>query len=153
MKTHVRVFSLVSMLAVIFSGAVVISAQTPDATRAAGKGGAASPGAIPNATEAQAKAVGAINLATLNLLTAVSTARTELATAAFSGKKDEALIRAKVDALAQAELKLALSRADEFGRLQASANKLTPEQIAAVVTDSVTRPIRGVQFVGKEGKK
>src|SRR2546423_302188 len=62
---------------------------------------------------------------------AVTAARTALTAAAFAQPRSDATIQAKAEAVRSAELALANARADAFGRLQISANKLAPDQIAA----------------------
>ncbi len=63
---------------------------------------------------------------------AVTDARAQLNAAIFSGTADMAVIKAKVDSLAQAELTLAAARSDTIVKIQGSANKLTPEQLAGL---------------------
>jgi type 1 glutamine amidotransferase len=85
------------------------------------------PGAITAANAAQQDALTlaarqAGDLAALN--TAVTTARTELTTASLTAP---GTIGAKADALATAELNLALARAGAIALVQASANRFSPE--------------------------
>jgi hypothetical protein len=78
-------------------------------------------------------AVTAMNAAVADQMTAVTTARTELTRATFAQPKDAAGITAALTKVRDAELALAIKRADEFAKLQASPNKLNADQIAALV--------------------
>lgn len=64
---------------------------------------------------------------------AVTVARTGLQTAILAEPKNEANVRAKVEALREAELVLAMAQVDVFNQVQASPDKLLPEQIDAWV--------------------
>lgn len=123
MNTAPKLFRLAPVLALILCSAATAKAQTLIMSG----GGGAGP------TPVQL-AAGSITGAVRNLMTAVSDARRELVTAALAEKKDETAIRARAEALAQAELNLAMGRADEFAKLQAGPNKLAPEQVGALVT-------------------
>ncbi len=59
-------------------------------------------------------------------------ARADLIATALAQPRNESAIQAKVDAVRAAELALANARADAFAKLQASPDKLTAAQIAAV---------------------
>ena len=63
-------------------------------------------------------------------------ARTALIAASFAAPRNDADLRSKIDALAAAELGLAIVRADQFQRIQNSANFLSPEQVSALVVQS-----------------
>ena len=70
----------------------------------------------------------------------MTTARTELTAASFSG--DAAALRAKADALATAESNLALARADEFARIQASAGRFARPVVNSMISRA-SRPETG----------
>lgn len=70
---------------------------------------------------------------------AVTTARNELLAASLALPRNDAMIRAKLDALCAAERTLAQARADAFGGIQASASKLTPYQVAQLIDAGGTR--------------
>ncbi|MEN9661937.1 MAG: hypothetical protein RL324_886 [Verrucomicrobiota bacterium] len=74
------------------------------------------------------------SLTSLNL--AVTAARDALAAASLTLPRDDAAIRAKAAAVAAADLAVASARADRFVRIQGSANRLTPEQIAPVAAQA-----------------
>jgi hypothetical protein len=78
-------------------------------------------------------AVMAMNTALAAENTAVTAARTELATATFADVKNVAGITAAVEKLRAAELALATKRADEFAKLQAGPNKLNAEEVTALI--------------------
>ena len=80
---------------------------------------------------AQQTAVTAMTSSLATLSQAATTARTGLNSAAFGG--NAAAIQANVEALAAAELALANARAAAFESLQASANKLAPDQIPGLI--------------------
>ena len=96
-------------------------------------GGGRGRGSLPGATPEQTQAVADMNTALAPLSAAVSAARNELATATFADVKNEAGIRAAVERLRAAELALAAKRAEEFAKLQAGPNKLTAEQVTALI--------------------
>ena len=79
---------------------------------------------------------------------AVTQARVELNAAAFAGARDEAAIRAKAEAVHAAELALANARADLFAKVQASPARLTPSQVAALI--SAGGVFRGAVAAGRE---
>src|SRR5262245_50905324 len=92
-----------------------------------GRGRGGFPGAAAGATPAQQAAITDASVPLAELNTAVTEARTALAAASLSGAVAD--INAKAEALAAAELKLAIARADALAKLQASPNRLTPEQV------------------------
>jgi membrane protein involved in colicin uptake len=67
------------------------------------------------------------------LVTAATTARTELAQAALADAKTDATVKAAVDKLRAAELAVATARADAFSKIQAGPNKLSAEQVTALI--------------------
>ena len=85
---------------------------------------------------AQTAAVGAMNQSLTSLNLAVTAARDALAAASLTLPRDDAAIRAKAAAVAAADLAVASARADRFVRIQGSANRLTPEQIAPVAAQA-----------------
>lgn len=131
--------ALFSLLA--FSvGTVPAFAQAPQA--GAGRGAApAAPGTV--LSPAQTAAVGAMNQALTPLANEVAAARTALAAASLSIPRDDAAIRAKAEAVSTADLALAAARADRFVRIQGSANRLSPEQVAPIVTQAAQPGGRG----------
>jgi len=119
-------------------------AQAPPGAPGPGApGGGRSRGGLPGATPEQTQAVADMNTALAALNSAVTTARTELATATFVAVQNEAAIRAAVEKLRVAELALASKRAEEFAKLQAGPNKLTPEQITALIAAGGNLPAVG----------
>jgi hypothetical protein len=54
-----------------------------------------------------------------------------LTAAAFAEPRDQAAIRSKAEDVKKEELAVAHARADAFSKIQASANKLSPDQVAA----------------------
>ena len=94
-----------------------------------------------------------MNAALAALNTGVTTARSELAAATFADVKNEVAIRAAVEQLRVAELALASKRAEEFAKLQAGPNKLTPEQVTALIAAGGNSPAvgRGGRGAGSPG--
>jgi len=90
-------------------------------------------GGLPGASAEQMQAVADMNAALAPQNSAVTAARAELAAAVYGASRDEAAIRAAVEKLRVAEIALATKRAEEFARLQAGPNKLTPEQVSALI--------------------
>lgn len=86
-------------------------------------------GQVPTANAEQQAALTAAGAPLAALLTAATTARTELSAAAIAQPGG---LPAKAAALAAAELNLALARASAFAQIQASANRLSPEQAQAL---------------------
>jgi Spy/CpxP family protein refolding chaperone len=110
----------------------------PQVVPPVGRGGGARGGigGIPKATPAQNAAITQMNTDLTAPLRTLTTARAELVAATFAAVRDDAAIQAKVQAVKAAELALANARADSFAKIQASANKLTPAQIAAIPATS-----------------
>jgi hypothetical protein len=90
-------------------------------------------GTIPNIREAQVTALTRITADLMPLNKTLTAARTALAAAAFAEPPNDAAIRARAEDVRQAELAMARTRATGFARLQATANKLSPDQISAFV--------------------
>ncbi|HVT88324.1 MAG TPA: DUF1080 domain-containing protein, partial [Tepidisphaeraceae bacterium] len=99
-------------------------------------GGSPANGGIPNMTSNQVSALmqltGTVQQATQSL----ATARTELAAASFADPRDDAAITAKVEAIGNLELQLANIRADGIAKIQSSPEKLSPDQLAALVVNN-----------------
>lgn len=103
---------------------LLLAALAPLLVLAQGRG-------IPNVTEAQTTALAQMNASLAPAVQAVAAARTAITAAVFSEPRNDAALQAKVEALAAAELALAKARADAFTTLQASPDKLSPDQVAA----------------------
>jgi hypothetical protein len=97
-----------------------------------GRGGGGA-GGIPNMTSHQVGALTQMTGEVTPPAQAVNAARAELAAAAMAEPRNDAAIRAKADALGAAELALAKARASAFAKLQASANRLAPNQVTALI--------------------
>jgi Spy/CpxP family protein refolding chaperone len=116
--------------------------QTPPAAGAGagqapgGRGGGRG-GGLPGATPEQTQAVADMNMALAALTTAATAARNNLGAVAIANVRNDAGIRAAADKLRAAELALATKRAEEFAKLQAGPNKLNPEQVTALINQSV----------------
>ena len=148
---------LLGLAAAVFGVTVMLAEQQPPASMAAppqappgapvpapgGPGGGRGRGGLPGATPDQTQAVTDMNTALSPLDTAVTAARGELATATFADPKNEPAIRAAVEKLRLAELALASKRAEEFAKLQAGPNKLTPEQVTALIAAGGSLPAAG----------
>jgi len=94
----------------------------------AGRGGTRS--SMPHVTAKQADALLQMTANLAGESQPLAAARSAVIVAAFAMPRDDAGIRAKVDAVAAAELALAKTRADAQGRLQATADALDAGQIA-----------------------
>jgi len=136
--TAVAIASLGSAAAYTAAGPALAAGsavQAPPAGRQAGPGGGRGGrgGGLPDATPEQNQAVTDMNASLEPLVAAVNEARSELAAATFADVRDEAAIRASVDRLRAAEVALATARAEAFARLQGGPNRLTPDQVSALV--------------------
>lgn len=100
-------------------------------------GGPGGPGAVPGLTPDQQAALAAINEALAPKNSGVSNARSALAQATFT---DPSAIQSRLAALTEAEKELAHARADAISKLQASKQRLTAEQINALIAQSVAPP-------------
>ena len=99
-----------------------------------GRGGqnyAVGEGTIPNIREAQTKALTRMSTDVMPLTRTLNAARTAVVAAAYAEPRNDAAIRAAVEAVKHAELAVAGARAEAFARIQASDNKLAPNQVAA----------------------
>jgi hypothetical protein len=115
---------LMSALGIMFLGASVAAlAQAPGGR---GRG-------LPGATPEQTQAVADMNTALEPQAAAVTAARAELATVTYANTRNEAGFKAAVEKLRTAELALATARAAEFAKIQAGPNKLSPEQVTALI--------------------
>lgn len=74
-----------------------------------------------------------MNSGLMPLTQSLTAARTALTGASVAEPRDDAAIQTSADAVAAAELALAQARAAAFARLQASPNKLGPEQVPALI--------------------
>lgn len=112
---------------------VTIAAATFAAlTFAQAPGGGGRGGGIPNVTPGQTAAIAQMNADLAPLNQSLAAARSAVLTAALASPRSDAAIQAKVDAVKAAELALAIARADAFAKIQASPNKLAPDQVAAL---------------------
>ena len=104
-------------------------------------------GAAPANTAAQTAAIASMEQSLANLTTTQAAARLALTTAAFAESRSEADIQAKTASLSAAELALANERANQFEKIQASADKLSAEQVTVLVQQGG----RGGAAVGRGG--
>ncbi len=107
------------------------------------QGGRGGRGGLPGATPEQNQAVMEMNTALAPLIAAATEARNDLANAAMTDVKNTVAIRTAAEKLAAAELAVASARADAFAKLQAGPNKLTPEQVTALINMSTGAGGRG----------
>jgi len=103
---------------------------------------------FPHATAAQAKVLMAMTADLTTLTQSLNEARAAVTAAAYASPRNDPGIVSKVDAVAAAELALANARANAFGKIQASADKLDAEQIARLVSENGNYP----QANGLEGE-
>ena len=87
---------------------------------------------IPNATPEQTAAVGRMNGELAPMAQRLAAARADLVAASLAQPRNDREIQSKADAVRAAEQDLASACADAFARLQASAARLSSEQIPAV---------------------
>lgn len=100
------------------------------AVGAAGQGpGRGIPGATPGQTEALAR----MNSEIAPQVRKLAAARTAMTAAAFAWPRDNQAIRSQAAAVREAEIAAARARAEAFARLQASADRLAPDQTPALV--------------------
>ena len=105
--------------------AIAILNLVPACVMAQGRG-------IPNATPEQTAALTQMSADVALPARRLTEARTDLIATDLAQPRNDAAIQAKVGAVRSAELALANARADSFAKLQASSDKLTAAQIAAV---------------------
>jgi len=112
-------------------------AQAQVAALAAGGGGrggrGGGGGSIPDLSPDQGRMLYQMDTDLTLLMQALATARTAVTTAAYAEPRNNAAIESKADAVSAAELALANARVTVFARLQASSNKLAPEQVTAFI--------------------
>jgi hypothetical protein len=89
-------------------------------------------GGIPNVTPEQTAAITQMNADLAAPTQSLAATRTAVITASLAQPRSNSAIQGKVDAVKAAELALATARADAFQKLQASPNKLAPDQVAAL---------------------
>ncbi len=118
-----------SAVIVAVSGASILALGQAPGGRGGWRGGPGLPGATPEQTQA----VAAMNAALADPMSAVTAARTELTQAVFASVKNDAAITSALDKVRSAELALAQKRAEEFAKLQSGPNKLSAEQVAALI--------------------
>ena len=93
-------------------------------------------------TPAQRAAMAEWNNSLAPLVAAANEARNTLVAASFAEPGNTTERRSRIDDLATAELAVAKARADSFGTLQASADKLAAPQVEALIRQGI-QPARG----------
>src|SRR5262249_4444550 len=119
--------------------------------RGGAPGGAASGvsrGTIPKIRQSQVTALTKLTTDVMPLTRILTSARNALAAAAFSDAPNDAAIKAKAESVQVAELALAQARADAFGKIQTSANRLAPDQVEVFV--AMGGSFAGVSFTQPE---
>jgi hypothetical protein len=111
-------------------------------------GGTGGRGTIPRIRQSQVTALTQLTTDVMPLTRALTTARNALAAAAFAEPRDDAAIRSKTEAVQTAELAVANAQADAFTKIQASANKLAPDQVTVFV--ALGGSFAGVAFTQPE---
>ena len=96
-----------------------------------GPAGGGGRGTIPNIRQPQTTALTKLTTDVMPLTRALATTRTDLTAAAFAEPCNDRAIRSKAEAVKTAELAVANARAGAFAKIQASANRLAPDQVAA----------------------
>lgn len=92
-------------------------------------------GGIPNATPEQTAAIAQMNAELASAIQDLTAARAAVMAASLAQPRSSPAVQVKVDAVKAAERALASARADAFGKLQASSNKLAPVQVAALAAN------------------
>jgi hypothetical protein len=95
-----------------------------------GRGAASTRGTIPGIREAQVDTLTKMSTDLMPLTRTLNTARSAMAAAAF---EDPSSIAARAAAVETAELAVASARANALEKIQASANRLAPAQLAALL--------------------
>ena len=109
-------------------------------TYRAGQGGrgpqayAVGGGTIPGIRQAQVSALTQLTNRVLPLTRELNAARAAVVAASFAAPRDDGAIRTKVDAVRRAELTIAGTRKEAFAGIQASVNRLAPNQVAAFLS-------------------
>ncbi len=88
---------------------------------------------IPDLNEQQTASLSRMSADLAPQMEALTNARGAMSKTAYSEPRDNNAIQSKAEAVAAAELALALARANLFASLQASPAKLAPSQVAALV--------------------
>lgn len=96
-----------------------------------GQGAGGGRSTIPNIRESQTAALMQLTAAVMPLTRTLTSARSAVTAAALAVPRDDAAIRSKADAVKAAELVVAKARADALAKIQGSANRLAPDQLAA----------------------
>ena len=109
--------------------AFLILASTAPAQGRGGRG-------IPHATPQQTAALSRMNQELVAPIQELNAARAGLLRAALSPPRDDRAIQSKVDGVRAAELQAANARAAAFAQLQASENRLAPDQVAALAAQN-----------------
>ena len=101
------------------------------ATSGARSGAGLNSPTIPHLTAAQGNALLQMTNNMSQLALTLANARTVVSSSSLAQPPDSAKIRANINAVVEAESALAVARAGAFAKLQASANRLDAEQLAA----------------------
>jgi hypothetical protein len=96
-----------------------------------GRGVVNSIDSIPNMTAAQRADLVTVNEELSLQAGALTVARNALAAAAFAEPRNPAAIPIMAGAVREAELAFVMARANALARIQASSNRLSPDQVAA----------------------
>jgi hypothetical protein len=110
------------------AAAMALALAVCGSAAAQGRGGRG----IPDATPEQAAAVARLNATIAPQSERLAGARAEVVAASLATPADRAAIRARVDAVRDAEWDLAKARAGALTELQAGAARLSPPQLAAL---------------------
>jgi hypothetical protein len=102
-------------------------------------------GGIPNVTAEQTAALAQMNTELTAVTQALTTTRADLVAVSLAQPRNDVAIREKAQAIGVAEVAVAHARADAFAKIQASANKLAPDQVTALAAG------RGVPRGGGRG--
>ena len=96
-----------------------------------GRGVANAIDSIPNMTAAQRAELATVNEELSSQAAAVTAARNALAAAAFAEPRNPAAIPIMAGAVREAELAFVMAHANALAQIQASSNRLSPDQVAA----------------------
>jgi len=88
---------------------------------------------IPNLSSSLGSALADLSSQLAPLVQALDAARTAVAAASYSTPRNDADLKAKVDAVVSTEVALARARADWFAKMQTTPNMLTGDQVAALI--------------------
>jgi len=109
-----------------------IAALSVGAGRGGAGGGRGTVG-VPNLSPAQGSALAGLNSQLAPLTQALNAARAAVTSASYAMPRNDAEIKARADAVVSAEVALASARADRFAAIQASPDKLSGNQVAALI--------------------